>query len=343
MAEKRKDSRRGRGTAVAVVNTSVASGALIQTVQRSSALAAPIIQLAGHKGEVYACRFDGSGQVVASGSQDRTIQLWNVYGGNENFGQIRGHKGAVLDLAFARDSRSLFSASADATLGVWDVDSGVRVRRHEGHGDMVNSVAAARRGAEVLVSGSDDGAVGLWDPRTKHAAAYLETDFPVLAVAFGAAGTTVFSAGIDHAIKAWDLRQRAVVYTLDGHTEAVTGLDVSADDQFLVSNGMDSTVRVWDARPFAPANRQMRVLDGAPASDIEKNLLRASWSPDGTRVVAGSADRTVVVWDVANGRMLHKLPGHTGAVNDARFSPAEPSVVVTASTDTTLVLGELNA
>ncbi|KAK9248311.1 WD40-repeat-containing domain protein [Lipomyces tetrasporus] len=353
MTDKRKDGpeagplatlKRQRGTAatsVAVVNTSVAQGPLIQAIQRSSDLQAPIIQLSGHTGEVYACRFDNTGDIIASGSLDRTILLWNTYGGNENFGVIKGHKGAVLDLAFSRDSRSLYSASSDATLGVWDADSGVRIRKHVGHEDIVNSIDRVRRGPELLLSGSDDGSIALWDPRTKHAVEYMETDFPVLAVAFGEGGNQLFSAGIDEDIKVWDLRQRNVVYTLPGHADAVTSLNVSEDMQFLVSRSMDNSVRTWDIRPFAPESRLINTYDGAPANDVEKNLLRASFSPDGSKIIAGSADRTVVIWDTLTRRVLYKLPGHTGSVNDARFSPREFNVILTGSTDRTLMLGEL--
>ncbi|KAK9460826.1 WD40-repeat-containing domain protein [Lipomyces oligophaga] len=351
MSDKRKTgpelegsaAKRPRATSsVAVVNTSVSSGPLIQQVQRSSNLQAPIIQLSGHQGEVYACRFDTSGEIIASGSQDKTILLWNTYGSNDNFGVIKGHKGAVLDLAFSRDSRSLFSASSDATLGVWDIDSGVRVRKHVGHEDIVNSVDRTRRGPELLLSGSDDGSIALWDPRVKESIEYMETDFPILSVAFGELGNQAFSAGIDHEIKVWDLRQKNVIYTLPGHTDAVTSLNVSDNMQFLVSRSMDNTVRTWDIRPFAPETRQLSIYEGAPSSDLEKNLIRASFSSDGSRIISGAADRTVVVWNVESKKILYKLPGHTGSVNDARLSPTEPNIILSSSTDRTLMLGEIS-
>lgn len=247
----------------------------------------------------------------------------------------------MLDLAFSRDSRQIYSASSDTTLGVWDVDSGVRIRKHEGHEDIVNCIDRVRRGPELLLSGSDDGSVAIWDPRMKEAVDYMATDFPVLSVAFGEAGNQIFSAGIDHEIKVWDLRQMDVVYALSGHVDAVTSLNVSDDMQFLVSHSMDQSVRTWDIRPFAPENRMINIYSGATSSDIEKNLLRASFSPDGSKIIAGSADRTVMIWDTQTKKILYKLPGHTGSVNDARFSPFEDNVIVSGSTDRTMMLGEI--
>lgn len=57
----------------------------------------------------------------------------------------------------------------------------------------------------------------------------------------------------------WELRKGAVTFKLSGHSNTVTGLKVSPDGHHLLTNSMDNTLRVWDLRPFAPANRCARV------------------------------------------------------------------------------------
>lgn len=69
------------------------------------------------------------------------------------------------------------------------------------------------------------------------------------------AGNEIFSGSIDNDIKVWDVRKRAVSYTLRGHQDIITSLNVSPDGQSLLSNSMDSTVRTWDIRAFSPSNR----------------------------------------------------------------------------------------
>lgn len=286
--------------------------------------------------------------------------LWNTYGKCENYGILSGHKGAVLDLHWSRDSRVIFSASADMTLASWDLGSGQRIRRHVGHEEIINCLDISKRGQELLVSGSDDSHIGIWDPRQKDAVDFLGTDFPITAVALSEAGNEIYSGSIDNDIKVWDIRKQAVVYTMIGHTDTITSLQVSPDSQTLLSNSHDSTVRTWDIRPFAPTDRHVKTYDGAPAG-IEKNLIRASWDPKGDKIAAGSGDRSVVVWDVKSGKLLYKLPGHKGTVNDVRFSPNDEPIsefisdaaihlclivtnyatVVSCSSDRNLLLGEL--
>lgn len=53
-------------------------------------------------------------------------------------------------------------------------------------------------------------------------------------------------------------------------------------------------------------------------------MLRVSWSPDGDRIAAGSADKFVYVWETSTKKILYKLPGHLGSVNEVEFHPNEP-------------------
>ncbi len=89
------------------------------------------------------------------------LVLWKTYGQCENYGVLSGHKGAVLDLHWSRDSRVLFSASADMMLASWDAETGTRIRRHTGHEEVINTMDVTKRGEEILVSGSDDGFIGV--------------------------------------------------------------------------------------------------------------------------------------------------------------------------------------
>lgn len=251
--------------------------------------------------------------------------LWHTYGDCKNFGILSGHRGAILDLQWSRDPGILYSASADSHLASWDLESGSRIRRYIGHDGIINTVDISRRGEEVLFSGGDDSTIGIWDPRTKSAVDYMETSFPVTALATSEAGNELYSGGIDNDIRVWDLRRKAVVYSMLGHRDTVTSLRLSPDAQSLLSYSLDSTARTWDVRPFAPTERHIRTLDGASVG-IEQNLVKASWDREGKNIAVGAGDGSVVIWSSSSGKLAYKLPGHRGVVNCAEFSPGDEPI-----------------
>ena len=71
-----------------------------------------------------------------------------------------------------------------------------------------------------------------------------------------------------------------------------------------------------------------------------QNLLRCDWSPDGSRVTAGSGDRLVYVWETATRNLVYKLPGHTGSVNEVCFHPKE-NIIASCGSDKQIFLGEI--
>jgi len=313
--------------------------ALKQGPVRTSNLMAPIMLLNGHQGEIFSLKFHPDGKYMASSGFDRLIYFWNVYGECENFAVLSGHTGAVMDLQFSTDGDVLFTASTDKTVCLWDTRSGARIKKLKGHASFVNSVHPARRGPQMLCTASDDCTVKVWDTRKKADAVTLNNTYQVLAVTFNDTADQVISAGIDNEVKVWDLRKNALLYKMKGHSDTVTGLALSPDGSYVLSNSMDNSLRVWDVRPFAPQERCVKMMVGHQ-HNFEKNLLRCSWSADGSKVTAGSADRFVYVWDATSRRITYKLPGHNGCVNEVIFHPKEP-IVASGSSDKQIFMGEI--
>lgn len=252
---------------------------------------------------------------------------------------MSGHTGAVMELHFSPDGAQIYTASTDNTLGVWDLPTGQRVKKLKGHTTFVNSVRGARRGPQLLVSGSDDSTVKIWDTRKKQATTNFNATYQVTAVTFNDTSEQVLSGGIDNDIKVWDIRKNDILYTMKGHTDTITGMTLSPDGSYLLTNSMDNSLRIWDVRPYAPQERCVKVLTGHQ-HNFEKNLLRCAWSPDGSKVSAGSADRFMYIWDTTSRRIIYKLPGHNGSVNDVDFHPDEP-VIVSGSSDKQIYMGEI--
>lgn len=74
--------------------------------------------------------------------------------------------------------------------------------------------------------------------------------------------------------------------------------------------------------------------------NYEKNLIKCSWSANGSQVASGSADAFVYVWDAETKRITYKLPGHGGSVNEVGFHPTQP-IICSCGNDKNIYLGEI--
>jgi Prp8 binding protein len=321
--------------------------------QRTSALQAPTMLLAGHKAPVYCVRFSHEGKNIASGSLDTDVLLWGVYGDCECSYVLKGHKNAVLDLNWSRDDAMLYTASADKTALMFDLTTGDKAKTFRGHAGAVNSIEETRRGVVSVLTASDDCTARIWDLRYRKPQVTFTEKYPITSALFSDDSSLVFTAGIDPQVKCYDLRFTSkVLYTIAGaHTDTVTGMQLSPTGRFLLSNGMDNTMRMYDVRAYVAggdakqqqqqqqSHRLLKTFRGG-THDFQKNLQRCGWSPDEKRVSGGSANRFVNVWDVATTNILYALPGHTGCVNDVQFHPTEP-IIASCGSDRKIYLGEL--
>lgn len=126
-----------------------------------------------------------------------------------------------------------------ATLALTNFLTSYSVKKLREHTSVVNTCHASRRGPEMLVSGSDDGSVKVWDMRQKESALTLPSKVPITSVSFNDTADKVFIAGVDNEVKAFDLRKKVVDYALFSHTDSITGIALSTDGNFLLTNSLD--------------------------------------------------------------------------------------------------------
>jgi Prp8 binding protein len=295
----------------------------------------------GHRNAVLEVAWFADGATLASAGADGAVRLWDASCGLQVRQLARGVRGAVNACA-AHGAQLLAAGGDDGLVRVWDG----RQRRPAhvlasggGGGGAAAAAAANGGGGAAAAAAAEAAAAAATGGRRRRPTAGA---FPVTSVAWSLEGDQLFSAGVAEAIDAWDLRLGRVAARFSGHADTVTGLALSPDGASLLSNSADGSLRVWDARPFVPegSDRCLRALAGHSHSRAERALLRCAWSPDGRRVAAGSADRTVYVWEARSRELLYALPGHKGVVHECVFHPAEP-VMASCSSDRTIFLGEL--
>jgi RNA polymerase sigma factor (sigma-70 family) len=155
-----------------------------------------------HAGSAEAVAWNPDGSVLASGSRDKTVKLWDVKTGKETTA-LKGHTDEVDAVAFRPDGKMLASASADETIRLWDAATGKEKAALKGHASGVCAVAWSPDG-KVLASGSAE--IKLWDVTTrKEKDTLLGHPVYVRSVAFSPDGATLASGGTDNTVKLWDV------------------------------------------------------------------------------------------------------------------------------------------
>ena len=170
-------------------------------------------------GTVRSVAFSPDGRSALSGSDDKTIKLWDVATGNE-IRSFAGHSGHVtFDRVLARrPNRAVRQRRQDAqALGRRDGKGDPHLRRACRCG---NSVAFSPDGRSAL-SGSSDRTLKLWDVATgKEIRTFTGHADMVWSVAFSPDGRTALSGSDDNTLKLWDVATGKEIRTFAGHTHS---------------------------------------------------------------------------------------------------------------------------
>ena len=273
--------------------------------------------LRGHSRAVRSVAFSPSGKMIASGSADRTIILWDV-ATRRNIRTLQ-NGGLVQAVAFSPNGRFLASHSNQVIL--WEVATGRKIAtllRTYSYG----SVAFSPDGA-IVAAGSPDNKVRLWEVSTRREIATLvhgEIGPSLHAVAFSPTRPILASGSQDGMIKLWNVSTGGHIATLESHSGSVFSVAFSPDGATLASAGItqsstgdwDSTVELWDVEK----KQIIATLDGH--SDWIRSV---AFSPDSTMLASGSYDNTVRLWDVTTKKPITTLSGHASRVHSIAFSP----------------------
>lgn len=237
---------------------------------------------------------------------------------------------SLTSVAFLPDGQGLVTGGADKIVRLWNTADGEEVRPFPGHTDAVTSVAVTHDGMQVI-AGSADKSVRIWMTTDAAPVATLAQTSAVRSLALSQDSSRLAVTGDDGLVRVWDLAARQTLQRFPGHEGAVAAVSFAGDSTRLVTGGADKSARVWTVaaqRVFVAGEgpvketsfigggsrfaavvgeaAQVRIWNQSDdkVTDLaagEMPLSGLAVSPDGSRIAAGSADKKVYLWTVANG------------------------------------------
>ena len=264
----------------------------------------PLFIYKGHTNTVWGVTISSDGNVLASGSQDKTVKLWNLRT-RQLLRTFDKHQSMVFAVDFSPDNTSIASGSDEGTIYIWDVGSGI-IRRRIDTGDRVYKLDFSPDG-RFLAAALGDKTSKVWDTQTGQLKLLLKghTDY-VYAVSFSPDGRYLATASRDNEIKIWDAKNGRLLNTmLSARASMPIGafwsLAFSPDGKVLVSGGQNELLRLWNFR----SGSLIRSIVGN--SDYVGSIAIA---PSGEVMVTGEGNGIIGLWDLSTGKLIQ-------IVNDA--------------------------
>jgi WD40 repeat protein len=243
--------------------------------------------LQGHEASVNTIAISPDGQTLASGSQDRTVSLWNLKTGKHTF-TFFGQAGEVHTVAISPDGKMLVAGGFDNKITSWQLDTKTLLRSFfylnspYSHSGFVSCLAFSRD-KKILASASGDKTIRLWGGYTGEIKRTLNGHSDtVWSVAISPDGNTLTSGSTDGTIKLWNLHNGEILHTMDGQSTGIFSVAISPDGQTLASGSMKA-VKLWNIH----TGELIQTLPGCSP---------VAFSADGQTLVTGSSCGTIKIW-----------------------------------------------
>ena len=255
---------------------------------------------ASYGSEVWSLAFSPDGNLIAAG-MGKKVCLWCSKTG-VLLADMSNPGWFFRSVAFSPCNHDI--RAPDGNIYLWDTPAWKLNAKPDckltGHTDRVRSVAYTNDGRELVVSGSGDCSIRLWDMSTHQQQMQLtgHTD-DVDSVA--TIGNAIVSGNKNNSVRIWDMTTGAQLLQMNGHNEYVLSVACRHDDggscsKFVASGGYDKCIRLWDMS----TGQQIAKLNGHTAG-----VRSVAFSSDGKTLVSASYDGTVRLWDLSTRRPLH--------------------------------------
>lgn len=268
--------------------------------------------LNGHTDSVGGFAFSPDGKILASGSRDQTIILWDVATASRKQ-TLKGHTDFVTSVSFSSDGKTLASGSIDHSIRFWDIETGTHVKTFKEAEVNVSQISFSPNGQFILSWGKGVSKILLWDVNTGE---YKQIDDKQIddkihhriGVCFSPDGNMIAAANKYHTIDFFDLatgkhKKRIVGNNFKDLTSFMgkfADLTLSPDGTKFVSMNIDKSINLCDI-----TSGQCKLLIPHTPDHSIGSLKKFLFSSDGNLFAGMYSDGFIGLWDANTGKERH--------------------------------------
>ncbi len=275
-----------------------------------------------NSGVIFAVKIIDDKNIIACSLQGKIVQIWNVNSRKkiESF-QSQSYNISLIDIS--QSGQFLATGSGEKIIKIWNIHTGLYLQSLEGHISEINAISFGSQN-KILATASVDRSIKIWDITTGKSLKILQgsVDF-IHSLIYSHDGSKII-VGSKNTIKFWDVNTQKCISNFFEHQDWFSRLVVSPNEQLIGCANIgnhESIIRIWDIKNFQENHLKQNHKPDRTLQGHSDSIWAIAFSPDSTKLVSGSSDRTIKIWDTQTGQCLKTLYEHTRPILSVAFSP----------------------
>lgn len=203
----------------------------------------------GHKGEITDVSFNETSTLFATGSNDKTIKLWDAKTCLLKT-TLSGPVRSVMCVKFSPNNDFVLGTSNDNVARIWNISQRKVVHSFIGHIGRVYTAGFTPNYTKI-VTGSYDRSLKIWDIKKGFCIKTIFCASSCNGLCISKDGGNIISGHLDGKLRFWDFKNNDCVHSIsDIHSKQITSISLANDGKTLLTNSRDNTLKLIDTRTF---------------------------------------------------------------------------------------------
>jgi len=293
----------------------------------------PLNILEAHKDTVDNIQFNFDGKLLATGSMDSTVIIWEAETGKKKF-VLDGPGAEVTFIDFHQKGNAIVAGSADSTLWIWNANNGSFVGALTGHEKAVTTGSFTPDG-KFIISGSEDTSLKVWNAKTMELVHTIKGhgfhEEGLVSHAYQTKNPVVATTSMDKTVCLANWSTGKILGRTEVHEDSVESVIFPKNFDIFATGSLDGQVRIFDSN-------NLNLKERFP---FESGITKLDFHNEKNMLALSTVDGFLYLFDHRTSEAPIKLSGNNECINDFRILPEDK--IVAAGDDGKILLFDLRA